>query len=271
KQVFKNLFLSQTKSLHNTKELVFICYIAVFICILSTVVAAPSDLSEPWGAYTRLFHFYPFLFALVALCFNKFLPIKRDRYYYLRMVLAVILGAWSISIGFLNYSELRYTMKNVPPNISPNNINPLKIKGYSVLWSYVHETKNKLNFINRDMFKVINASKKNDMKLKYFFMPHGFCYLYSDNSFKHELVSDIQLKEFQKPLYYLIIGFNTGDFTEGYDVSNLKKLIEREIPVRYRHYVYEGIAVSLMNRRVEELIKYADFINKIPLEYSVLC
>jgi hypothetical protein len=55
--------------------------------------------------------------------------------------------------------------------------------------------------------------------------------------------------------------------TEDYDISKLNGLANQKFLPGYRHYLYEGVAVSVMNRRRGELIRNIDFIDKVPVKY----
>lgn len=260
RQILRSLLTPQAKYMHNMKELVFIGYVLVFISTWS-ILHMPSaskdapPLSELAG---RLFHFYPFLFVLVALCFNRFLPLKKDKIYLLRMALVIAMAIWIIGIGFLDYSAVTSV---------GNKIEPLKIKGYSVRLPYIHGEKNIVSFLDRDMARLREATNYDGRLWEFFANDIYFYSLYADNGLLQELANDSQLEEAKKPYYYLLVGLNTGDFTEGYNILNLKKLIAQKVPLRYRHYLYEGIAISLMERRYRELMENIDFINKVPIEY----
>ncbi|MBU1912277.1 MAG: glycosyltransferase family 39 protein [Candidatus Omnitrophica bacterium] len=268
RQIFKSMFIYKPRIKWNTiKEWIIISYAFIFVFIWSVIYmpCRPSVLPNSNigieslflnGLYSRLFHIYPFLFTFVALCFNKFIPLKKDKSYFLKIAISLIFAIWILSIGFSNYSNTI--------SVSENKMPSLEIKGYSVRLSYLRNKIPVSSFLEQDIFKVCRATRYNEMLWQLFMCnaDHGSLY-----KLLHKIAKDTQLDDFKKPYYYLLIGLNTGDLMEGYDILTLNKLIDQRIPAKYKHYSYEGIALSLMNRRRNEIMKNIDFIEKIPMEY----
>jgi hypothetical protein len=259
---FRSLFSLQVKYLHNIKELIFIGYVLIFISTWSVLYMPllgeniPLWMSGLWG---RLFHSYPFLFALVALCFNRLLPIKKKKGYFLRMAISSAFIIWILRIGFSNYSNL--------VSMPGYRIDPLKVKGYSIRLAYRRGIKKIRSSLDSDMFQLGKATEYDGDLWQFYSREMNHNSLYADTGVLEKIGNNPQLDEAKKPYYYLLVGLNTGDLLEGYDTSNLNKLVAQKVPPIYRHYLYEGVAISLMNRRFKEVLKNIDFINTVPVEY----
>jgi|GEM_PF-3500354 len=258
---FRRLLLFRPHYTPYLKKLFFIVYALIFIVTLSLLYLPAGDGVLPWlsGSTGRLFQLYPFLFVLVALCSDGFIPLKKEKGYLLRLAITFGFLIWVLHIGFLNYSKLLTT--------PDNKINPLKIKGYSVRLPYQRNQKNTFSFMDRDIYRVTNAAESNYEKLNLYFMGNQDYTIYSNNeNFKID-ADNSHLNSSQKLYYYLLLGFNTGDFVQDYDILTLNNLVAGKVPEQYLHSFYEGVAISLMNRRRNEIMKNIDFIEKIPVEY----
>ncbi|MFC1666941.1 hypothetical protein ACFL0P_03635 [Candidatus Omnitrophota bacterium] len=258
RQILRNKILPS-----DMKELIFISYVVIFIATWSILYMPVSSGATPWldGLWGRLFHICPFLFALMALFFNRLTASRKNRAYLLRNGLSIALVVWILYIGFTNYSNLLTT-----PDLK---INPLRIKGYSAKMAYAMDIKAPKGFLGRDILRSLKVVRSEGAQLGQIFDYESYYHtLFSNNPLLQELSSYPQLNEAKKAHCFVLIGLNTGDFIEGYEVSDLNRLIEQKVPLRYRHHVYEGISISLMNRRYKELLENIDFINDIPLEYG---
>jgi 4-amino-4-deoxy-L-arabinose transferase-like glycosyltransferase len=247
------------------KELIFISYILIFIFTWSTLYLPSGESNGPlWmsGLDGRLVHVYPFLFVLVALCFNRFLPFKKDKNYFMKMAFSLIFAILILRIGFLNYSHII--------NEPRKKIQPLDIKGYSARVACQRGLISRGTVFEQDILNACRiAERDNDaMFWDLFIFNKTYYSLYDDSSEGlQKIMKGTQYGDEKKPYYYLLIGLNTGDMVKGYDILILNKLINQKIPEEYRHYVYEGIAISLMNRRRDEIMANREFIEKVPAEY----
>ncbi len=268
----KRLWFPRPESVKYMKELIFIGYVLMLIATLSVVylpvavnVATPADLLSS-GLRVKLYHLYPFLFVIVALCFNKLWPLKSTSHYRLRIILALIAAGGIVCMGFFNYARLL--------SFYGNSINPRKIKGYTFRRFLSGSERQELgvDFIGRDTYRISRA-KGIDMLLWKVFTTNPHCYtLYTGphldiREHSIELTSYPAIDEPEKIYYYILEGLNTGDFMESYNIAQLNSLMTRKIASRYRHYVYEGVAVSVMNRRYKEILTRLDFINTVPEKY----
>ena len=264
---FNTLRYSKIKYLSGIKELIFISYILIFIFTWS-VLYLPSGQGQAniplWmsGVDGRVIHVYSFLFVLVALFCNRLLPLKKDKNYFLKLSFSLIFAILILRIGFLNYSHLISEPEQ--------KILPLEIKGYSVRVACSRNLISINSVLEQDVLNGCRIAEHDyDAEFWYFFQfDDAYFSLYAKSSEPlQKIMADAQTSESGKPHDYLLIGLNTGDLVRGYDILNLNKLTLQKIPIQYRHYYYEGVAISLMNRRRDEVMKNIDFIEKIPAEY----
>ncbi|MBU2257730.1 MAG: glycosyltransferase family 39 protein, partial [Candidatus Omnitrophica bacterium] len=250
-QICKKLIFHGVKftlPVDHLKSLIIVVYITMFICTWSMLylplggnfvsILNSKEVGAEYlllGLEGRFFHLFPFLFALTAIGIVNLFPGRKEGLYTIKFL---VVSAFSILIliaGSINYYNLL-----VVPHHAENRINSLAVKGFSARLAYMHNKKEISNFLDNDMVNLSSAAQL-DEKLWTIFTSRLSRLYNTTTTIKmlNEISNDPQMEEAKKPLYYLLVGLNIGDYLEGYDISAVNKLADTLVPKKSKYFFYE--------------------------------
>lgn len=277
-QTCKKLILRDSPDVQlvpDLKSLILLVYIFLFFFVWSILYMPLGRHFSPFqsgensridyllfGLWARFNHIYPFLFALTAISIINLVPRKKESLYVIKAMTVAIFSTLVLIVGAFNYYHLLNT-----PNPNKIKINPLILKGFSARFTYSRRDERISNFLDSDLVLVSRAAQFDSRLWQIFSSRLSNSLGQATAKTLNEISNNSLIEGAKKPLYYLLLGLNFGDYLEGYNVSIINEIVAMLTTEESKQFFYEGVAISLMRRNTKEVVKNINFINRVPNEY----
>ena len=227
KYLVTSVFRSRVVSQKCLREMFIASYISLYIVLW---LLYPARIKPEHYLYPL----YPFLFIAIGICVDKVLKYKNRLFNFIKYPLIIIFALCLILIGFSNFRS--YALDENIKSIK----DIFKVKGYSL--EFTSRFYNTFSAIDSTWGRFYSIYNKIQYPNKYVI--------------KDDYSAMDTLENKYHPYLYLMFGINIGDGI-GRDLdSSINAQISKHIKNSFnRHYMYEGIALSITNRLFKDVMK----------------